>query len=146
MRPHHALGICALLCAAALGTFLGAPRADEGSANLNLMVTDCDDNPIDQAFVKVDIYRPGTGIIASDGGFTDEGLLAFRFHGLACEDEARVTLSLGTSQSCDTDHFYVFIEDCADNDDAWTIDNQAGTCPDTWWDSERIQSIYHLGN
>jgi hypothetical protein len=148
MRPQDGLGICILLCAAALtGLPASAGNVDIDSAiYLNLMVTDCTDDPLDHALVEVAIYRPGTGIIASDDGLTDDGEISFRFNALQCDDEARVTLTLSTSETPDADHTYVYVGDCLDDVKSWAIASPPQFCPDMWWDTTRIQSVYETSN
>jgi hypothetical protein len=148
MRPQDGLGICILLCAAAL-TGLPASAGNDDLASgidLKLMVTDCTDDPLDNAFVEVVIYRPGTGIIASDDGSTDDGEISFRFNALQCDDEARVTLTLLTSDAPDAGHTYVYVGSCLDEPSLWVLTTPPRFCPDGWWDTTRIQSIYETSN
>ncbi len=148
MKTQDMLGICILLCVAALtGLPASAGVNDLGSAvHLNLMVTDCRDNPLDKAHVGVVIYRSGVGIIASDDGTTDAGRISFRFSALQCNDEARVTLTPSTSDKPDADHTYIYVGDCLDEPRIWVISEPPQFCPDGWWDTTRIQSIYETSN
>jgi hypothetical protein len=148
MSRQDALGICILLCAAALTGLPASAGSDDLASGiaLKLMVTDCTDDPLDKAFVEVVIYRPGTGIIASDDGTADDGEISFRFNALQCDDEARVTLTLLTSDAPDAGHTYVYVGDCLDDTRLWVIETPARFCPDGWWDATRIQSVYATSN
>lgn len=148
MRPQDGLGICILLCAAALTGLPASAGTDDidSAVDLDLIVTDCTDEPLDRAVVEVVIYRPGTGIIASDDGLTDDGEISFRFNALQCGDEARVTLTPSTSDTPDADHTYIYVGSCLDEPQFWVIDTHTQLCPDGWWDTTRVQSIYETSN
>jgi len=143
-------GWMSLGCAVAIALLLGAPPigadSEETGELLSLMVTDCEDSPLDDVEVSVEIYRSGSGVIDSDSGFTDDGEIEFRFDGLQTGDEARVTLDRGTGYQSDSDHVYGFVGTGTDQDTPWTIETNPRTCPDDWWDTETIQSVYDTGN
>lgn len=148
-RNHiYALATLLLTHLALLGTLPGPALADEDSqgVDLCLMITDCLGQQMDDTLVEVRIYRPGSGVIDSDSGYSDNGAIAFRFADLACEDEARVTLTPSMSESPDEDHVYIFIGDCGDAPVVWEIGSTPEVCPDGWWNPSRIQSVYHTGN
>jgi hypothetical protein len=135
--------------AAALGLIAGVALANEDSEGIDLplMVTDCVSQPLDDMLVEVQIYRPGSGVIDSDSGYTDNGSITFRFAGLECDDEARVTLTPSTSEAPDSDHEYTYVGDCGlDDPHQWSIAQGGQLCPDGWWTPTRIQSVYYTGN
>ncbi|MBM3317781.1 MAG: hypothetical protein FJY75_07995 [Candidatus Eisenbacteria bacterium] len=148
MERRRTHGLTALLCTALIGALPSTALADEDSegVDLCLMVTDCLSQPMDQALVEVQIFRPGSGIIDSDNGYTDDGAICFRFADLECDDEARVSLTPATSDAPDADHIYIYIGDCADAPRNWEIGADPQLCPDAWWSPTRIQAVYYLNN
>jgi hypothetical protein len=112
----------------------GAAAADTGT--LKLMVTNCSSVPCDGGFVEVEIYRAGSGVVATDDGYTDEGYIEFTFTMLEGGDHARVSVSgCGLSERV---HTYVWVSDNGDRPAFWdvltTIPNSP--CRDSWWDEE----------
>ena len=89
-RARTLIAALVLLSAGLMG---GAPlvtdsaAADSGTSKL--MVTDCSGTPYDGVRVEVEIYRPGSGVIATDSGYTDDGYVEFNFSGLEDGDQAR---------------------------------------------------------
>ena len=141
-------GLATLTTAVMLGTLVGPAPADDdsGEVALDLMVTDCLSQTMGDAWVEVQIYRPGSGIVDSDSGACTNGAISFRFADLECDDEARVTLTPSTSDSPDEGHVYICISGCGDAPSIWTITDQPQVCPDGWWNPSRIQAVYCTTN
>lgn len=148
-RRTALLGCVLIVCLALLGApGITADELDIGSVRtpLKLMVTDCSDEPLDNVDVDVEIYRSGSGIIATDSGYTDEGAITFGFWDLEYGDEARVTLTPSGSDP-DDDHVYIFLGGEADDPTVWDLGGRVRTedpCGDQMWDEENgiIQSVY----
>ncbi|MCK4304515.1 MAG: hypothetical protein KAY24_09780 [Candidatus Eisenbacteria sp.] len=100
---------------------------------LKLMVKECGGTWLDNVEVEVTIYRPGTGEIDSDSGYTDVGYIEFEFNDLEDGDEARVTVEPNGSGS---EHTYYW-DDGSRHPSAWDIGlTLGGQCDDDWYDEE----------
>ncbi len=105
------------------------------AGTLKLMVTDCSGAPYDGASVSVEIRRAGSGIVATDDGYTEKGYVEFSFTILEGGDQARVSV-----EACGTDdatHVYTWISPNGNAPSLWDIEScPNSTCGDTWWDEQ----------
>ena len=96
---------------------------------LKLMVTTCAGSALDGALVEVEIYRPGSGQIDSDSGYTDEGYLEFEFTDLEEDDEARVEATPSGMPA--STHTYTWVWDEGQQKGAWELGrDMKGGCDD----------------
>jgi hypothetical protein len=114
---------------------------------LKLMVTDCDDQPLDNARIEVEIYHVNSGFTDVVRGYTSDGYVEFYLRDLDCGDELRVTIKPSTGNGIDSDHEYEYVGACIDGPEVWDLGGQPSYCPDVWWErGEVIQAVFSTDN
>ncbi len=129
--------LMAILATGLLGgsPLVGGAAAETGK--LKLMVTDCAGTTYDNALIEVEVVRAGSGVVASDSDYTNDGYVEFVFTVLQHGDEAHVTVA--ACGSSETAHVYVWIsENGGDRPPMWDIGTTIpnAPCQDGWWDEE----------
>ena len=128
-----------------LALFGTAQAVDENY--LRLMVTDCQDQPLDNAFVRVVLHHSGGGTLRQNS-YTEDGYIEFLFEGLSTGDVADITVT-PSGQGEDQDHSYTYVwQENGDDPEVWDLGSNVTQCPDKWWDQDEqvIQCVYYTGN